>query len=245
MTTTTESKTSPEILPYLEQLKQRLAHLPEAERAELLHDLELHLEEIVTDESGTPLPSRIGAPDIYAKEFAESIGADAPKGHRSPLRALSNGVRRLTEMPVMRWLRGIWPEMRPAMWALRGAVLSLLLTWGWLFPGPSPNVTRRVAAALLLVALVGASMRIGRNWSRSRNWRYLSHGLTVAGAIALVALTATISARTYVWYYDDYYYPGDAPYDPYTGELIYPEYFEGDSPMSTTTLPSGQEFDGR
>ncbi|MEN8235193.1 MAG: hypothetical protein ABFR89_09760, partial [Actinomycetota bacterium] len=101
MTTTTGDTVAPEILPYLKELRRRLAGLPEEERLELLADLETHLEEVVSEETDGTLADRIGTPVAYADEFAASIGVDdVPEPSRSALEAFSVAVRSMGDHPA-------------------------------------------------------------------------------------------------------------------------------------------------
>ena len=191
--TAPESIASSEVRPYLETLERRLANLSQKERVVLLADLESHLEEVLTDESGAPLADRIGSPDAYADEFAASVGlSDTPKQSRS----LEGPGAELPSPPPIVRARSPWPEMRPAWWALMGTAIGLLLVWSVFRPDtPGFSPLLQLLAGLIVGGIVGLSMRIGRNGDRNRIWRALSYAVTIAGLIAGVSLAANVSAR--------------------------------------------------
>jgi len=201
--TTTELSTSPEILPYLERLEQRLVNLPDDERTDLLSDLESHLEEILSDESEAPLIDRIGTPNAYADEFAESIGLD-DTGQPAPSmsEAVFAAIRDAIDHPMAERSRRLWSEMRPAWWTLRGLAIGLFVSWNYLGPGdPGTRWVFQLLAGVVVLAGIGVSMRIGRNRDRSRGWSWASHFVTIAGLLAGLALMANVSARMSASYY--------------------------------------------
>ena len=198
MTTTTESVAPSEIQPYLDHLEERVAHLPPEQQAELLDDLRSHLTEILSDDSGTSLADRIGAPESYVAELAASLGLDeAPSGPRAMRAVISALSDRLASLRR----RDSWPEMRWALWTLRGTAIALFLTWYGLFPSDHNDWWFRIPAFALIAALIWGSVRVGSLGSRSRYWKRLSWALTAGGLIAAVSLAANVSARMTPTYY--------------------------------------------
>jgi hypothetical protein len=76
---------------YAAAVRAAVADLGDEERAQLLDDLEAHLQEVAA-ESGTPLTERLGPPEAYAAELRAAYGAPAPQAGRGP--AAPPGVRR-------------------------------------------------------------------------------------------------------------------------------------------------------
>jgi len=239
---TTEAPTSPQIQHYLDVLEARLTELPNDERIDLLGDLQSHLEEIRADEPETPLADRIGPPHAYAEEFAASIGLGAtPATSRSPAEALADAFRRIGRHPATERGRRLWIEMRPAWWTIRGLIIGLFLAWNYLGPGdPRARWLAQILAGVLVLGLVGVSMRIGRNQSRSRAWKWLSSTVTIAGLFAGLLLMANISARTSAAY--DQYDPYDS-HGSYRSEAEL-RYLIDDRtvPPMSTTIPFDPRF---
>ena len=206
---TTKAPTSPHIRPYLDALESKLNGLPTDEHAELLGDLESHLEEILTDESDTTLAERIGTPDAYADEFAASIGLeDEPRPSRSLGEIITGSIRHISNHPATERAQRLWEEMRPAWWTLRGLAIGLFLTWNYLGPGnPDALWAMQFVAGALVLTLIGVSMRIGRNRNRDRTWSWLSIAVTVVGVLTAFALVANISARLDPNYEGGVHYP--------------------------------------
>lgn len=248
-----------QIQPYMEALETRLRNLPDEDRTDLMSDLESHLREIIVDESDTSLAERIGSPHAYVDELAASIGLDEDgPAPRSLAEAISDSLRRFSNHAKAEKVRRLWTEMRPAWWTLRGLAIGLFLSWNYLGPGdPGLLWIMQFVSGAFVIVLIGVSMRIGHNEDRSRNWKWVSVAVSIAGVLASVSFMANISARM------DPNYRGQNsfPYGAITQEdvefmqqngLTPEEYFDqgffyerprsqGDGmlPMITTSLPPG------
>ncbi len=236
--TTAELTTSPEVLPYLKSLERRIGDLPKEERVDILGDLESHLEEILKDEAGTPLVDRIGTPGAYAEEFAASIGLeDVPEPSVPVSEAFSDALRRLSQHPIVMRACSIRTEMRPVWWTLRGAAIGLPMTWNWFFSesdGTSRWILRWVAAVIVL-GIIGVSMRIGRNQDRSRGWKWLSSAATIAGIFAGLLLMTNVAAQMS----NNAYYPyEDQGYMIQNGDYLIDENGQWYAPTTTTVAPA-------
>lgn len=197
MTSTAESVVPSEVQPYLDRLAERSAHVPSERRAELMEDLRSHLTEVLADDTGTPLVDRVGTPEAYVEELATSIGLDAADESTAIKRLASAASDRL--VTVGRRLS--WPEIRWALWTLRGTAIALLLTWDGLFPGDHDDWWFRFPSIVLIVVVIWGSVRIGSLGRRSPTWKRLSWALTGIGLIAAVSLGTNVAARMTPSYY--------------------------------------------
>jgi len=248
-----------QIQPYIEALETRLRNLPDEDRTDLMSDLESHLREIIVDESDTSLAERIGPPHVYVDELAASIGLDEDgPSTRSLAEAISDSLRRFSNHANAEKVRRLWTEMRPAWWTLRGFAIGLFLSWNYLGPGdPDLLWIMQFVSGALVIVLIGVSMRIGRNQDRSRNWKWVSVAVSIAGVLASISFIANISARMDPNYQGQNSFPyglitqEDVEFMQHSG--ITPEEFfeqgffyeqrwsqeDGMLPMITTSLPSG------
>ena len=83
---------------YAAAVRAAVADLGDEERAQLLDDLEAHLQEVAT-ETGAPLTERLGPPEAYAAELRAAYGAPAPQASRGPA-APPRVRRRRWRLPV-------------------------------------------------------------------------------------------------------------------------------------------------
>jgi hypothetical protein len=187
-----ETSTS-EAAAYLDRVAAALAGLPAEDREELLDDLRTHLDEVVAEVAATPgmtLESRLGAPEEYAADLRSSAGF-AP-GSRRPHWRPGPLAQEFRARPEVAAVLEFLPELRPAWWVLRGALLALvpvrLLGLDWF------------AGALLAVPAVVLSVRYARRPAPTPRWRTAQVGVNV---LALVALGALVFPR-----------PADGVYDP-------------------------------
>jgi len=162
---------------YAAAVRSELSDLPADVVEELSGGLEADLAELAA-ESSTPLAERLGPPSGYAAELRSAAGlaprsAGGARGSGLWARA-TEGVREDVEhaaahLRAQRWWPGAVERavlLRPAWWALRGALLGWLLVgafWGW---GLTPG------GFLFLLAAVAASVEVGRRrpvvpWKRA------------------------------------------------------------------------------
>ena len=179
---------------YLKELTPHLAALPPEERAELLEDLALHLQEVAA-EPGPPLEERLGPPAAYAAELLASAGfasatagaAAGPAAARSPLASAVAVAARVRRSAFGREVARAWPSLRPAWWVARAWVAVYLLVDlerdGGRFHGfPFPELFGNPFVGFLALAVaIPASIRLGQKdlagWKRAA---------VVAGNVVLV-----------------------------------------------------------
>lgn len=259
MTTTTDDTIAPEILPYLKELRRRLAGLPEEERVELLADLETHLEEIVSDEADGSLADRIGTPTAYADEFAASIGVEeAPESSRSMMEPISDAFHRIGDRLATERVQRLLDDLRPAWWTIRGLAIGIALTWTWFDFGNRESPTAvHLLGWITVVGVILVSIRAGRSRENSLGWKRFSTGLTVVGTVALLFAFAGMSDRLdgsyyvghvygefdqFMYFEGEYYPPGEVGFtqDQFTQEqLDWMVRNRWIPPMTTTTLEHG------
>jgi hypothetical protein len=132
-----------EVAGYAAEVRAQFADLPEAESADLLEDLEDHLQEVAAEDAGT-LRARLGAPAAYARELRQAAGLPEPgegsgsggPGAGSRSRRSLRAVVRDAMADAERWARGyragrevldFLPSLRPAWWVLRAWAAVRLL----------------------------------------------------------------------------------------------------------------------
>lgn len=203
--TTTEAPAPAEVGLYLDEVAAHLASLPwlsEADRVELLDDLNQHLSEVAAEE-GTPLVDRLGPPVAYAEELVSAAGLVPPA---APASDLEPGVRARAALTAgwdgLRRAVAEAGDLRPAWWILRGYLAASLLGAvtggnhdGAGHPGfPIPAVFDSSVLGLLTVAAaVKLSLRLGQQDRPARPWasRVAGAGLAVYGLVLLGNLGAS------------------------------------------------------
>jgi hypothetical protein len=153
-----------DVMTYAAQVRAALSDLPDEQLAELLEDLDQHLAEVAAEE-GVSLVARLGPAEEYAAELRRTalLAPPAPGAGRRGgflLRSLRADLDRLAQVPGMQEARDFLPELRPAWWVLRAALvlvaLNALAGGSGLIPlGP-------VLGLPLLAAAVVLSVRLGR-----------------------------------------------------------------------------------
>lgn len=204
---------------YVAAVRRALGPVQAAEHHELLDELADHLRE----EDGAPseVAERLGSPEDYARDFLSSAGIEpTPPASTSRTASLRAPVDR-----AWRWVRRTWdanPELRPAWLVVRAWGLLVVLT---LLPGgsddlwPIPHVVQsHVLSAVVLVALVVLSLRVGRTGGRG------NQVLTVLAACGLLFAAASSSGDGSgdVVYYEPTYGDGLVADDGHVIENIWP-----------------------
>jgi hypothetical protein len=190
-----------EINAYVEGVREALADLPEATRAELLEDLPEHLAEVQAEGQGT-LVDRLGSPQAYASELLTTAGfvggfPDPPKESPwVPLTEVRDNVQRLLGQadvktgPVIGYDKAsdFLVLLRPAWWVLRGYLAAMAITF--IFDtGDNVGLLPRVGgsdvfALILLGGCVVASILAGRRATLLSKWP--RHSLQAATAFLVV-----------------------------------------------------------
>lgn len=213
-----DTKPADDVAAYAAAVRAALAPQPDAERENLLEDLESHLEE-VAGESDQPLQERLGKPEDYAAELRSAYGAGS--------NGLSKGTRRLFRdrawavvkaalgTQAYRELRSLLPELRPGWWVLRAYLGVLFLAFvfrdgGNLRPIPNPFSSRGLLQIVATLVAIVISVRLGRRGMPvKRGWRLAAVATNVV--IAVLALPVLVSMGTG----SSYVYSYDAGSDPY------------------------------
>lgn len=202
-----------DVRDYAAQVRAALADLPDAQLAELLDDLDEHLSEVAADE-GTSLHARLGPPAEYAAELRRTamLGPAAPDAAgrgRWLVRSLRADLDRLAQVPGMREARDFLPELVPAWWVLRAALVLVALNA--VSGGPGLLPLGPVLGLPLLAAAVVLSVRLGRREAASpgsHGARRLALGVNTAlGVLALVLLFGLGLSRDSGPVYADHYSP--------------------------------------
>jgi len=213
---------------YLDAVAARIAHLPEAERVELLDDLEQHLRELAA-EPAPLLSERLGDPGAYAEEFVASLGIVPPTpGGRARIsaRALRAWVEALRAHPRTAAALATARELQPAWWAARGylAVAAVAALDGDRTPLVLPDVGGDAVGLLVAVAAAWASVRLGRRAAAAADAagaggvRLLERAASVAGVLAVIVVVAQLREGPGVRYVDNFSPPAYA--EPYLGEGV-------------------------
>jgi hypothetical protein len=225
MTTATPAITD-RVRDFVAAVGEHFADLNDAEREELLGDLEQHLAELAA-EAPDVFETELGDPAAYAAELRAGAGL-TEGGRKRPGRiarlttTVRDRVRAVVDHPRMAPLHEFLPMLRPAWWVVRAwaliVVLALLMDGGtqvWarhiLVPG------RNVLGLLALVAAIALSVRAGMaGIDTGRVWRSVNRvGAFAVAVIVWIALTAAPSQTMYI----ETYVEESAPY----GLLTHPD----------------------
>jgi hypothetical protein len=193
---------------YTARVADHLDDLPEAERRDLLEDLEQHLLEVAAEADGD-LIERLGPPEAYAAELRASAGIP-PRGERTErglrerlaTRVARSGparaFRSVAATEAVRSLRGFLPELRPGWWVLRGylAVFAVAVLWGERSVYPLrhalvPDVYGPVIGLASVGLAMWASVKLGRRGSSSTAARRFS---AVASLVVILMASAALNA---------------------------------------------------
>ncbi|MEU7899037.1 hypothetical protein AB0B45_40050 [Nonomuraea sp. NPDC049152] len=167
---------------YAQAVRETLAGHPNSE--ELLEDLDDHLAEVAS-ESEVPLEVRLGPPEAYAAELAAAYGGrTGERRRRFDLRATGAS---LAGHPAVARLTGLFPELRPGWWVLRGYVLAMLL----ISVADRPQL---VPDALGEFALVAFAIWLSYTLGRARRGRWVTIASALASGIGVLALLAGFAA---------------------------------------------------
>jgi hypothetical protein len=180
---------------YLAAVEHELGDLSAEDRDALVEDLALHLEALAAEDDDRPLAVRLGEPAAYAADLRAAAGlparpaADHPAspGLQQWLARVRSTAAHRRARPVLREIRRLLADLRPAWWVLRGYLVvllpSLLAHDGVRdFPVPAPGGSHVLGGLLVLAAVVG-SVILGR--------RSLSRPMAAVVALAGAALAVT------------------------------------------------------
>lgn len=198
------SRPDSQVETYAAAVRAALGDLTDAQRGELLEDLDDHLREVAAEDD-RPLVERLGAPDAYAAELRASLGLPEPpavtsglvEGALHWLRSATAGVRQTHAWTA---LAAFLPSLQPAWWLLRAWLLLVVVAAltdaeaytlaGLMLP--------RVEGSRLLAALVLAVLVVGSVWRGQRSARLTPAGRTVVVAADLFIAFFAVFAVTSV-----------------------------------------------
>ncbi|GLW07575.1 hypothetical protein Misp01_27050 [Microtetraspora sp. NBRC 13810] len=191
---------------YAQAVRDALSDLPEADRDELLEDLDDHLAEVAA-ESDVPLDERLGTPEAYAAELRAAYeGKPAGAETRHDRRSVASQVRdrvtgaarhthdRLLRLTPYRQLTAFLPELRPGWWVVRGYVIAALALS--VLHRSTVLVPDDVAAWAFALGVVWVSVWLGRRTLEERPrfwWRLTAVTANAAGGVLLFGVLLTVS----------------------------------------------------
>jgi hypothetical protein len=159
----------PDVAAYLAAVRASLDDLPEAERDDLVSEVEASLVESI--EEGSPIAARLGPPEEFAAELRSAAGLHDPVVQpRGPSR-LTLLASRLARDPRVVVARRLGAELAPIWWVARaylavGAVAYALDTgWSTRYPILPRFGTAELGLALIVLAVV-ASVLVGLQMRR-------------------------------------------------------------------------------
>ncbi len=187
------SVTSPEVVAFVAAVRRALDDLGAEEIDELTGGLEADLDDALADGASGAGIERFGSAQDYAAELRSAAGLP-PRAERGGRRGVAGVGERLRDVRERRlaWLgrQRWWPPMRdffvvvrPAWWVARAGALAVLVaggggvTAGWL---------------LLMIALVVASVQVGRRGLAERNG-WLRAAVLLLNVIAVIAVPNVIN----------------------------------------------------
>ena len=189
---------SPEVDDYVAAVRVELADLPEAERDDILSDVEVSVAETAREHGGS-IASQLGPPPDFAAELRAAAGlepprrADARAGHR----AWRDSLHARLAHPRVITARRLGGELAPLWWVVRGylAVAAVALATDVAWTGVPPLVPRfadrtNVGLAVIAVA-VAASIAVGLLARRGR----VPVALTVVVNAVLLACAVPVLAH--------------------------------------------------
>jgi len=206
-----------EVAAYAAEVRAQLTDLPAEEGAELLEDLEDHLQEVAAEDAGT-LRERLGEPAAYARELRQAAGlpeaseaAETSAGGlsstltwRHAIRTSAHTILTDTERRIRSSRPGtevldFLPALRPAWWVVRAwvavRVLELMTTHvnAWHYFSLIPRVNYSTTLGVLaMVAAISASVYVGRKGLPAGWWRRI--GLAAQGALVVYTVGMAFSA---------------------------------------------------
>lgn len=197
----TAATVPPEVGAYLEAVRAALSDLPDAERDDLLVEVETSLVETAS-ETGTPIDVRLGPPDEFAAELRSAAGLEAARP--APVRSRMAGlVERAATWavrdPRVSQLRRLAGELAPIWWVARAylavAAFALATDAGWSSLHPAvPRLGSSEAGVAGTLVATFASIALGL-WGRRANppARYL---FVVGNVVLLLAALPVLGHLT-------------------------------------------------
>ena len=200
-----------DVREYAAAVRAELSDVPADRSAELLDDLEEHLEEVAADGEES-LTSRLGTPAAYARELRAAAGMPAgPLSTDEQRPGAAELVARLRAWGPARHVEDFLPELRPAWWVVRAwaavTAVDLLFVGGTGFPVPTLGLGP--IGFLVTAAAIAWSVRLGlraraQDRLAGRSVVAVNAGLGLLTLVALIGLAdrSDVASADPV-YYDD------------------------------------------
>lgn len=187
----------PDVTAYLAAVRASLNDLPEAERDDLVSEVEASLVESI--EEGAPIAARLGPPEEFAAELRAAAGLHEPVAQpRGPSR-LALLASRLVRDPRVAVARRLGTDLAPIWWLARAylavGALAYVLDTGWSTRYP---IVPRFGTAEMGVVLIGlavvASVLVGLQMRRQGSpFPRLTAALNAALVFAIVPVALDVS----------------------------------------------------
>jgi hypothetical protein len=184
-----------DVARYLAGVRSHLTDLTDAERDDLLAEVEASLVETAAD-SGS-IDERLGSPAEFAQELRTAAGlapADPPRPTRRAPAMLAAVARRLRTLPYL--------DLAPVWWMLRAYVVvgALGFVVGWAYRHPAvPRIVDARVTAVLFAAAVIASIWIGRRERGRLRLAVVANLVVAALAVPVLVHAATATSHEVVF----------------------------------------------
>jgi hypothetical protein len=199
------STTAPvdEVEAYVAAVKERLAGVPDEERAELLDDVAAHVREVADEFGGDQLIERLGVPAQFGDELRASAGflpfgvaVDGTPAPRVYFRRTRDLITRLHTQRV----DDAWKKLEPGWWVVRGVLI------GYAIFGIAGVRLDAIFGFVVLAAAGAASFVLGeRRPAKQSTW---ARRLRITGEVVLVVFGLGVvnnAAGATTVYYDSGY----------------------------------------
>ncbi|MDX6424590.1 MAG: hypothetical protein QOI67_2061 [Gaiellaceae bacterium] len=189
-----------DVAAYLAAVRSSLRDLPEAERDDLVAEVEASLVESAGE--GGPISARLGPPEEFAAELRSAAGLLETPGVERPPSQLALLVARLRSNWRFEQARSIASELAPIWWVARGYLAVGAIAWifdtSWSSRYPFVPVvgvggpgTAEAGLALIVLAVI-ASVWIGL-WARRHGTRFARSVAVVNAALVLAIFPVSLA----------------------------------------------------
>ncbi len=195
-----------EVEAFIAAVKERLAGVPDEERAELLDDVTAHVREVADEFGPDQLMERLGTPEHFSEELRVSAGY-APNDEADLAGAKSPG-------PLLRWWnnandrlgtegkRELWRKLEPGWFVVRGALFGLFVL---MVTGVDADALPRLGVVGMAVLAAGAVVSFKLGERRPATETALKRAARITAEAALVVLGLAFlsdASERQVVYYD-------------------------------------------
>jgi len=188
------SDLEPEVARYLEAVREGLGDLTDAERDDLLEEVESSLLEAAAD-SGS-VQERLGPPEEFAAELRSAAGLEAPPVEPTRERGIRDVLAELAAAARSPRLRRFASELTPTWWLARGYVAVAFLGFlgfGWTISHREvPRLHNGKLGLLAIAVAVVLSFWLGR---RARGVKGTARVAVVAANIVLAAAAIPLAVH--------------------------------------------------